>query len=62
MKAVFITNKGYFAYNLTPDALTEAPTETTNESRVEIISTVIDDNLEDALLECRIPTVTALSS
>lgn len=62
MKAVFMTDAGCLAYNLTPDALTEMPTEAVNESRIEIISTVIDKNLEDGLLACRLPNPAKTSS
>lgn len=52
MKAVFITNKGVFSYNLTSDALTELPLGDTPESRIEIIATGLNDHLEAQLLTC----------
>lgn len=52
MKAVFITDKGIFGYNLTSDALTELALDDCMESRIEIISTHIDDTLESQILDC----------
>jgi G3E family GTPase len=52
MKAVFITDRGIFGYNLTPDALTEMAIDDAIESRMEIISDDIDDSWEEALLGC----------
>lgn len=52
MKAVFITQEGIVGYNLTPDALTEVEIDDTNESRVEIIARELDDNWQQALLDC----------
>lgn len=52
MKAVFITDKGVFAYNMTADALTEFVLDECMESRVEIISESLDDSLEDQLMAC----------
>ena len=46
MKAVFITDKGFFGYNLTLDALTEIKLDDCLESRVEMIS----DKAIDVLL------------
>lgn len=52
MKAVFITDKGIFGYNLTPDALTEVAIDDCNESRVEIIASAIDGCWEDQIMQC----------
>ena len=52
MKAVFITDKGFFGYNLTLDALTEMKLDECLESRVEMISDKAIDVLEPQLLAC----------
>ena len=52
MKAVFITDKGFFGYNLTLDALTETKLDDCLESRVEMISDKAIDVLEPQLLAC----------
>ena len=52
LKAVFITNKGVFGYNLTPDGLTEIKLDDCAESRIEIISDNINDEWETLLMEC----------
>jgi len=52
VKATFITNNGNFAYNLTPDALTEVPLNDLYESRIEIIAEHINTNLEKSLFNC----------
>ncbi len=52
MKAVFITSKGIFAYNLTADALTEFELDECMESRIEIISEIQDETLEAQLMDC----------
>lgn len=52
MKAVFITQKGVFGYNLTPDALTEVELDDCIESRVEIISDNINSEWEAQLMAC----------
>ena len=52
MKAVFITNRGVFGYNLTADALTEITLDDCLESRVEIIANKIEDSWEEALKAC----------
>lgn len=52
MKAVFITEMGVFAYNLTADALTEIELDDCLESRVEIISANPTELLEADLLAC----------
>ncbi len=52
MKAVFITEKGVFAYNLTTDALTQFELDECMESRIEIISEQLDDALEGQLMDC----------
>ena len=52
MKAVFITNSGVFAYNLTADSLTEMTMNESTESRIEIISDNLDSSLETHLMNC----------
>ncbi len=52
MKAVFITESGVFGYNLTPDALTEVELDDCLESRVEIISTQVNEEWEEQLMKC----------
>ena len=52
MKAVFITERGVFGYNLTSDALTEIELDDCMESRVEIISSEIDGDWEGQLMAC----------
>jgi len=52
MKAVIITNDGIFGYNLTSDGLTEVELDECSESRIELISDVIDASLEAKLLNC----------
>ena len=52
MKAVFITEEGTFAYNATPDGLTEFALTAADESRVEMIATEIDPAWETQLLDC----------
>ncbi len=52
MKAVFITSKGIFAYNLTVDALTEFALDECMESRIEIITELLDETLEAQLMDC----------
>ncbi len=52
MKAVFITEKGSFGYNLTADGLTEIKLEDCAESRIELIADIIDDMLETQLFAC----------
>jgi len=52
MKAVFITEAGFFAYNLANDTLTEIGLDECLESRIEIISDSLDDALEPQLMAC----------
>ena len=52
MKAVFITEQGNFGYNLTADGLSEVALKDCAESRIELISDMIDDSLEEQLLAC----------
>ncbi len=52
MKAVFITDKGIFGYNLTADSLNEVPMKSCLESRIEIISELLNDSLETQLIGC----------
>lgn len=54
MKAVFITDEGIFGYNLSDESLTEVALDECAESRIELISRVLDDSLEARLLECLI--------
>lgn len=44
-KGVFITNEGVFGYNKTPTGMTEIPLDDCMDSRVEIISTMLSDEL-----------------
>ena len=52
MKAVFITEDGIFAYNLSDDQLTEQALDECFESRVEIISEQISSAWESQLFSC----------
>ena len=52
MKAVFITQDGIFGYNQTADGLTETELDDCSESRIEVIATEIDAELESRLLSC----------
>ncbi|MEM1110272.1 MAG: GTP-binding protein [Pseudomonadota bacterium] len=52
MKAVFITDDGIFAYNMTTDALQEVELDDCLESRVEMIAAEIDAEWENTLLSC----------
>jgi len=52
MKAVFITEQGISGYNLTSDALTEMELDDCLESRIDIITTTIDEMWEEKLLSC----------
>lgn len=52
MKAVFITSSGIFAYNLSEETLSEMELDDCLESRVEIISTELDEQLEEKLFAC----------
>lgn len=52
MKAVMITDKGIFGYNLTVDGLTETVLDECSESRIEVIADTIDESLEIQLLRC----------
>ena len=54
MKAVLITDNGEFTYNLTSDALAEQALNDCKESRIEIITTDINDNWEAQLMACLI--------
>lgn len=49
MKAVFITNSGVFAYNLSDDALSEIPLTESDESCIEIITPTWDEKLTETL-------------
>lgn len=52
MKAVFITEKGIFGYNLSADALTEIELENSLESRIEMIADKVSSAWEAELLNC----------
>lgn len=52
MKAVFITNRGVFGYNLTGDGLTEIALDDSMESLVEVIATEVDPDWEARLMAC----------
>ena len=52
LKATFITDQGCFAYNLTPDAMTELPLEALDESRIEVIALELDSDWEEDLFAC----------
>ncbi len=52
MKAVFITGSGIFGYNLTADGLAEFELDECSESRLELISSALDDQFEGRLLRC----------
>lgn len=52
MKAVFITEEGIFAYNLTADALTEQELDECIESRIEIIADAINNDWQPQLFAC----------
>ncbi len=52
MKGVFITQEGVFGYNLTADALTEFELDECAESRIEVISQVLDESFELQLTGC----------
>lgn len=52
MKAVFITTKGVFGYNMTRDALSETELDDCIESRIEIIADSINSSWEDKLTAC----------
>jgi G3E family GTPase len=52
MKAVFITEKGIYGYNLTSDYLTEIELDDCMESRIEIIASEMCDQWEAELLAC----------
>ncbi|MEM6545804.1 MAG: GTP-binding protein [Pseudomonadota bacterium] len=52
VKAVFITHRGVFAYNMTRDALSEVELDDCMESRIEIIANEIDAEWEQSLTAC----------
>ncbi|MGB0205876.1 MAG: CobW family GTP-binding protein [Neptuniibacter sp.] len=53
MKAVFNTNTGCFSYNVSNGTVTETRLRQADQSRIEIISTKIDESWEQKLLDCR---------
>jgi len=55
VKAVFLTDKGIFSYNLTADALNKTVVSHCTESHIEIIATDINESWEVKLLECIAP-------
>ena len=59
IKAVFITDRGRFGFNITHDGLTITPLvnseENITESRIEIIALKINENFEDELFACLLP-------
>ena len=52
MKAVFITDRGLFGYNLASGTLTEIELDECIESRIELIASRLDESLRQRLLEC----------
>lgn len=52
MKAVFITDRGIFGYNLTSDGLSEVELDECAESRIELISELVDETFQIQLLSC----------
>lgn len=52
LKATFITDNGFFGYNLAKNTLTETSFEHFDESRVEIIANHISDDWEQGLFDC----------
>ena len=56
MKAVFITDEGIYAYNMTSDALTQLELDECNESKIEIIAFEINEKWEQALFDCLVST------
>ncbi len=52
MKAVFNTNTGAFAYNLSENKLIKTPMNNCLESRIEIIAEYISDTWETQLIAC----------
>jgi len=52
MKAVFNTNAGAFAYNMSDELLKENPLNDCIESKIEIIAEQLNDTLESELLVC----------
>ena len=52
IKAVFITERGTFGYNIAIDGLTESALNDAKESRIEIISQQIENSLEAQLMAC----------
>ncbi|MGH1540259.1 MAG: CobW family GTP-binding protein [Arenicella sp.] len=54
VKAVFLTDTGIWSYNLTADALTEIELDYCSESRIEMIAKNINDDWEEALMDCMV--------
>lgn len=52
VKASFITDKGYYGFNLTRDALTEIPLDGFDESRIEIIARELNPSWDEGLFDC----------
>jgi len=53
VKAVFVTDKGNYGYNVTADSLAQIEIPDSGESRIEIISDSINPDWETQLLLCR---------
>ena len=52
MNAVFITDVGFFGYNLAANALSEVRLDSCSESRIEIVAEHVERNLQARLLAC----------
>lgn len=52
VKAVFVTDKGLFAYNLTADGLTEQTLNDCTESCIEIIAKEPNEHWQEQLMAC----------
>jgi len=52
IKTVFVTKEGSVGLNLADDILTESELAGIDESRIEIISSELDSELESKLMEC----------
>ena len=52
VKGVFITDEGALAYNIADESITETKLDSCQESRINVISTQIDNDWGRQLLEC----------
>jgi G3E family GTPase len=52
IKALLITNAGVLGYNITRSTFSEIPLRECSESRLEIISTKVDSEWQESLLNC----------